>query len=639
MEIGRRSTVCLTVRLVAATMAVPLPNELLFAATMAVPLPNELLFAIFVLFPLSPAGAIDLARCSLVCRRFRVVACADELWSEQYLARWQTAHNDDGKDWKSEYGRRHAQDGTIDDLLASMIRSPRRRITHAEQILAMDTEAVDRLEMHKSAIPPELRPDGASTSNFLFPEIPHDWLARSHWAGELLAVRNRQRALQEWGSLRKARFDFGYLTQGRTFEQAIACFSAFRGGDVDEVIRSSLASFLAELTLCMSTKITHALYSLSKRLKLDLEEKGLLPVRPGNLRELARGITDFMRAEGFSGADIVHYHDLSNHFLHIVLDTQKHTLPMSLACIFVGLARRVGVRAFPINTPRHIFVVVQGYIDPSIAVLEDEVPFYVDAFSEEDQTILGEETVLDFVGNLNVPRDLARELLVPSDTIAMALRTSRNIFASIRQHDGSARTLIGSAYAAAAVRAILSDNASERNQAAMWIAPMIRQAFPLDVGLLESMSSYATEPSRLLKTAEQIREVDEEGEPEFCKRRTDDRLKYRVGQVFRHGRQGYIGVVTGWDAQCEQEQNWIDMMGIDHLACGRRQPFYHSMVADSTTRYVAEENIRPVETLEWSDVKSIMRAHDDLGLLFSRIDFEARRFMPAADLIASYPDD
>jgi hypothetical protein len=37
---------------------------------------------------------------------------------------------------------------------------------------------------------------------------------------------------------------------------------------------------------------------------------------------------------------------------------------------------------------------------------------------------------------------------------------------------------------------------------------------------------------------------------------------FRVGQVIRHKRYGYIGVISGWDPECNATQEWQDMMRV-----------------------------------------------------------------------------
>lgn len=38
---------------------------------------------------------------------------------------------------------------------------------------------------------------------------------------------------------------------------------------------------------------------------------------------------------------------------------------------------------------------------------------------------------------------------------------------------------------------------------------------------------------------------------------------FHVGQVFRHRKFGYRGVIYGWDRKCERDAEWVRAMGVD----------------------------------------------------------------------------
>lgn len=48
-------------------------------------------------------------------------------------------------------------------------------------------------------------------------------------------------------------------------------------------------------------------------------------------------------------------------------------------------------------------------------------------------------------------------------------------------------------------------------------------------------------------------------------RREPGRVRFRIGQVIRHLRYGYRGVVTGWDARCLADDIWVVQMGVEAL--------------------------------------------------------------------------
>ena len=40
----------------------------------------------------------------------------------------------------------------------------------------------------------------------------------------------------------------------------------------------------------------------------------------------------------------------------------------------------------------------------------------------------------------------------------------------------------------------------------------------------------------------------------------DVRIKYRVGQVIRHKKFGYLGVIVGWDPAAKAPEDWLNTM-------------------------------------------------------------------------------
>lgn len=67
--------------------------------------------------------------------------------------------------------------------------------------------------------------------------------------------------------------------------------------------------------------------------------------------------------------------------------------------------------------------------------------------------------------------------------------------------------------------------------------------------------------------------------------------KFRIGQLVRHLRYGYRGVVFDVDPECQADEAWYQS---NQTQPPRDQPWYHVLVdgADHTT-YVAESNLEP----------------------------------------------
>ena len=149
----------------------------------------------------------------------------------------------------------------------------------------------------------------------------------------------------------------------------------------------------------------------------------------------------------------------------------------------------------------------------------------------------------------------------------------------------------------------------------------------------------------------------EDARPPTPKRRADianisrsvtQPLRYTVGTYVRHRRFGYYGLIRGWDAECQMQEQWIQSMGVDALPQGRQQPFYNVLDSNGTDRYVAEENIMPLGRWQYSDsarattleVDKVVPAEGVLkyaGLYMRRWDDEMERFV--SNVREEYPGD
>lgn len=72
--------------------------------------------------------------------------------------------------------------------------------------------------------------------------------------------------------------------------------------------------------------------------------------------------------------------------------------------------------------------------------------------------------------------------------------------------------------------------------------------------------------------------------------------RFSVGQVVRHRRYGYRGVIFGLDPVCTAPEAWYQK---NQTQPERKQPWYHVMVHDhGHTTYVAQSNLRTDESSE-----------------------------------------
>ena len=88
--------------------------------------------------------------------------------------------------------------------------------------------------------------------------------------------------------------------------------------------------------------------------------------------------------------------------------------------------------------------------------------------------------------------------------------------------------------------------------------------------------------------------------------------RYQPGQLVKHKRYGYRGVIVSVDGHCKAEPDWYMS---NQTQPDRKQPWYHVLADSSTTvTYPAEENLL-------ADESGLPITHPLLELLFS--SFEA----------------
>lgn len=100
-----------------------------------------------------------------------------------------------------------------------------------------------------------------------------------------------------------------------------------------------------------------------------------------------------------------------NSFPHFFLRTHKRTIPISLVCIFVAIARRLGLPAIPLNTPGRVLAYLLGT--------------HVDVTEIEGRQIMANDIALQqFTDDGASDRQRAATMLV---------RASANIYATVRR--------------------------------------------------------------------------------------------------------------------------------------------------------------------------------------------------------------
>eukprot|EP00009_Paramoeba_aestuarina_P015388 CAMPEP_0201530800 /NCGR_PEP_ID=MMETSP0161_2-20130828/45713_1 /ASSEMBLY_ACC=CAM_ASM_000251 /TAXON_ID=180227 /ORGANISM="Neoparamoeba aestuarina, Strain SoJaBio B1-5/56/2" /LENGTH=235 /DNA_ID=CAMNT_0047933331 /DNA_START=916 /DNA_END=1623 /DNA_ORIENTATION=- len=125
-------------------------------------------------------------------------------------------------------------------------------------------------------------------------------------------------------------------------------------------------------------------------------------------------------------------------------------------------------------------------------------------------------------------------------------------------------------------------------------------------------------------------ESEEDGEEPVKVQGKKKRVEFQIGQVIRHVRYNYRGVIVGHSETCEASSYWVMMMGVQNA----NQPFYNVLphVEDRTEEsYVANSNISIVTDVEINNA--------ELGQYFSHYDAASGRYVPHSGLRITYSND
>ncbi|KZT30820.1 hypothetical protein NEOLEDRAFT_1126455 [Neolentinus lepideus HHB14362 ss-1] len=574
----------------------------------------------------SNASVKTLVDCSQTNSLLRSAAILPDIWEPHYRVRY--SHSEPqheamrrekyGSDFRLMYAERYRLDQEALEHLESMMVQPQRRHTLARRVAHdMSFDVWRILELQTQAPIPrcflydDLEDDDPNAN------VPPHAITRIFWAKAMLGTIARRNAIRTWGRLKRGEEDV-------SFEEALSGLSAF---------------------FCVSPHhITSELDIMGSLCRVYLS-KGRWPIDTSvrdEVEDAIMRICEFMRNFGFRAADPGRFHNLFNHFPHCVLNTHKVTLPMSLIWLFVSISRRLGLDAAPVDFPRRVLA--------HVAVTGSERGILVDVYGSDQRAVLSVEE--------DIPRMLAasgfdpRQVdmhaipIDPSPTKPMLLRASRNIGSSFHimtqdEFDEMAQTDYENAsYAALCADLILMNNGRA-------LTHLVDPEWParLDVGpvLMDSIVPLLSSINgSILETrCKQILSEDEVRAPQY--RSTAPRgVKYFCGMFFTHITYGYTACIVGWEPTCMASEEWISRMGVDHLSGGRHQAFYRVITLTGSPRYVAEQNIVPMQPTPPYLARSFFLKHQTMGMYFEDADMvEGRRgrMLLSRELSLKYPED
>jgi F-box protein 21 len=326
-------------------------------------------------------------------------------------------------------------------------------------------------------------------------------------------------------------------------------------------------------------------------------------------REKAVSIADYLQVNNLTGLEPgTEFYRVEHNFLGMALTSDGHnSLPLISAAIYCYVARIFGLNANPCGFPFHVHVIIRpdpGYdLDGNcLENGEDAAPMYMDPFRSREETPVSElEAQLNFLGVLTLTHSSHPTFLRESRTPEIILRCANNISESLSQTLRYRHSSIDASLAKyathwlfmlfadyAGVDENLHGGPTPRQIARLqlgrhlpYLMDLFVTKYPLDVYLIEQyiipLFRGLPEYEHLLETVRVMKAGD--GIPKQVRRRTFENrnLRYRVGQVFRHRRYGYLAVVIGWDTACGTEERWMHRMGADQHRARGRQSLYHAL--------------------------------------------------------------
>ncbi|KAJ7446479.1 Hemimethylated DNA-binding protein YccV like-domain-containing protein [Mycena galericulata] len=552
-------------------------------------------------------GVLALVNCLGTNTILREAALVPTLWEPHYRARYlhceklheSKRREDLNGNWRLMYVARRRQDGLALQHLKEMVSKREGRYQHASAITSLSFDVWDALEIECSLpVPPIFSANSQAT---------YIDLTRRFWASSVLGTISKRFALLQWGSLATNH------ENPASFVDAFSSLSCFFGKSPQEI----------HIHLTALAVACHE-YLLKMRCPLNPE----LPEY--DLPGICANICQFMHEQGFGAVEPAQFHDISNHFPHIYLTTNKRSIPISLVHIFVSLARHLGIQASPVEFPMRVLAHI-----PSPPGTDD---FLVDVYGADTKPIVSlRNDIPTMLMRLGISPDSLHQYVSPCGAAPMLLRAARNILTSFRS-DASRATAQAAIYAAICIHLLFMNDVqlvthmlSHVDLDPLYCATFLSDLQPFLRGggqrLLEEYCRNAMEI--------------EEQQAAVVHPRTAQIAHY-VGMVFEHRAYAYQGCIIGWEPICSATLQWQTNMNVHILPRGANQPFYHVFSLDGTQRYVAEDNISPV-ALTGELAEQFMDAIPVLPKYFSNaiLDPESGRgrWRLSPELRRAYPDD
>ncbi|KAK4171708.1 hypothetical protein QBC36DRAFT_382362 [Triangularia setosa] len=601
----------------------------------------------------------------LASRRLHNIANEPLLWRTyclRYFNFWDPRHEIEKKlkarassvGWKDLWLKRRRINFKVERLLDGIVKTTRRQARRIATICELGLDVKDYLLGQR------------------YIDASDDYvLARKYWAQATLDSLHRGLAVEVWFQYQ------GRLDSRQDLDTALGAFDMFvlhdQPHDLDYIVRT-LDNYATQYI----TEHPH-----SKRF---------------NTRDKAINLVRWLRLKNYIGAEfsITEYRNLQHCLIGHALSESKHTsLPLVAGAIFVCVAQRLGINAACLNFPGHVYVSVEP---PAGEDLDGEL-----VWGRKRPTALHRMYLDPFTSDHEVPIEFLRTKLAehgwasddtsasfhPSPVPIIVQRMAQNIKTSwsevysLPENDPKIistgrlragvplRNINTAKYAAMWAELMTKNPASfhwsdflsrllaECSQCwseDLWIIeryllPVYKahEAFmrsqPLNVDNNRAGWQHVPDIIRMMNN------LDSRGSTACHRRYTEDiqrTVHYKIGQVFRHKRYGYVGVINGWRCKnmllpdphtisfedAQEEGGRFDLNAERGYSRRSADKIFYTCVRPAYSRLrIAQENVEIITDPSLIPEELFAAA----GRYFKRFDREACRFV--SNIKEYYPDD
>ncbi|KAG8669956.1 hypothetical protein FPOAC1_009359 [Fusarium poae] len=527
--------------------------------------------------------------------------------------------------WKEIFLVRKSRNAQVERLLVEILETKVGRLKRFEKVCKLGYDAKDFLLEQCNA-----------------DDSAEDVLARRYYSNSLLDSIHRSLAIEEWYNIQQASRNNNRQPANLSLERALGAFDLFvlhdQPGDLDDI------------------------GLILDRLAADFRDTQ--PSIDGmSTRQKALELNHWLRCNNLTGLQHPDrsYRNLRNCLIGQALRHEDHdSIPIISSAIFCCIAERLGLQAQCCAFPTHVHAIVfaeNGKTLDSVPVIEDDAPLermYLDPYGSSEEIPMADlRSMLAHFG-WQTSTDV---FLSPVSPVAIAMRTARNIRAT------ASRVIEAREQADPELTRLITGNDSSNIDAALYSAlwasllltpvdsfewdevlePFLNRfakSWHVDAWLVEKYifplyDRFGPLRERIMRNNPRrwddpreviylVNEFDEVPPPVFQRNsvRTQHVL-YKIGQVFKHRRYGWVGAVNGWT---DQE--------LPNRLRPRNKTFYTCLRTTGPERHVvAEDNIMLIE--DPSEIPdSLFR---QAGKFFKRFDAETCTFV--SNINEQYPDD